>query len=210
MSTVWKAAFLWHHGSMSGSTGFHYQTDLEPGESEPPGDQVADELDTKLTSGFRGCCLSAIVIDKIYVHSEELRGGDIPRSGQHLIAASGTLGGANDGRLDDQMYPIIDRYSEAATRSGRGWSAMPPILNSAAMGGDGLIAPSGFLGLALTSFEALLDDDISHTTVGVLRWKLHPVIYSKTRRTREQDPWTFRVSRAQHALRPHWLRTRRS
>lgn len=208
MAKVWKCNYVWRHLTMHGVTGFHYQTDRELVIEEPSGDDVADEVHDKLTTAFRGCCLPAITVEELNVRSEEIPGGAIPSTGQHTINLAGTLGGANDGRLDPQMYPLIARKTEAATRSARGWCAMPPILNSAAMGSDGLIAPSGFLGLALNVFAALLDDEAPHTVAGVETWRLLPVVYSRTRRIRGQSPYTFRVSSGLPRIRPHWLRSR--
>jgi hypothetical protein len=59
---------------------------------------------------------------------------------------------------------------------------------------------------ALNAFCALLDDQLELGTLIIT--DLNPVVYSKTRHQRSEDPFTFRVTGATPNAKVHWLRSR--
>jgi hypothetical protein len=71
------------------------------------------------------------------------------------------------------------------------------------------VSYDSFNGALLTAgdaFCALLDDVL---TLGTLTpTDLRPVVYSRTRRQRSEDPFTFALTGATFNRTPHWLRSR--
>lgn len=208
MSKVWHLQYLGHVGSIQWSCSLHYQTDLVLGENEPPASQVLDEADAKLTTVFRSACTTSNVVDVLRAREEVLDPAvEVPASGEKVIALAGN-GGSSAFDLAPEMCVLIHRKTGAAIRSGHGWLHLPPVLSVSALGtaGDWNNAATPIAGA--NAFAALLDDDITHTTATILRWTLHPVVYSKVRRQRGAD-YTFQVTAATRATHPAWLRSRR-
>jgi hypothetical protein len=181
----------------------HYQTDLVGIDVEPSVQTIVDDVWTKIGTAFRLCCHTSVVIDEL-VATQEVLPPDIPRQASHAVAAAGTLtSGAFD--LPKGIIPLISVKSETPSRSARSHLALacpgPTTFLTGGLWNSSVLGPAQAL-------ADLLNDDIDITHGNALTRTLHPVIYSRTRRKRGESPFTFRVSNAVAAPRPHWLRSR--
>jgi hypothetical protein len=73
------------------------------------------------------------------------------------------------------------------------------------LGGDTWI--SGYQ-TKLAAFAAVLDDSFNLGTIDITH--VNPVVYSRTRHQRGEDPHAFRVTSATANTKAHWLKTRMS
>jgi hypothetical protein len=204
VSDIYRAEYHYTLKGQQMVTGFDYQTDLAFLGSEPSPAEVVSELDDKLTDRFRHCLSTLGVIDELTIR-ERVLGADVPKTAaiQLDLVGSAVLGAQE---LPLELCGVIARKTSAAIRSGHGWMFMPPILDAAQINSEGQLVLGGEYQANLALFAALLDDDIN-TGVFTID-KLHPVVYSETRRKRGDEPFTFQVTSAVVRRKIHFLRSR--
>jgi hypothetical protein len=185
-------------------TGFDYQTDLAWLGSEPDTSEVVDQVDAHLTDRFRHCLSTLGVIDELHARQRVL-GADVPKTyTKPLNLVGSSVLGAQE--LPLELCGVIARKTNAAIKSGHGWCFMPPLLDNAQSNSEGQLTLGGEYEANLQLFAALLNDDINTGVFTVD--KLHPVVYSETRRKRGDEPFTFQVTNAVVRRKIHFLRSR--
>jgi hypothetical protein len=142
-----------------------------------------------------------ITVDALVV-SEEVLPPDLGAAGVHVVGAAGTSTLSTE-YLPRELVPIVNLHTDTRSRSARGHLAL------ACPSGSSSIGVRVWTGAYLTAFQAFaakLDDTFSLGVVG--ETTVRPVVYSKTRRKRALDPYTFHVVNATVNTRPKWLRSR--
>jgi hypothetical protein len=204
MARIYKATFMCHDGGgILYEPGLHYQTDVPVSGSEPDPDDVADEIWNTVGLNFQQATATAIVCDELVV-TEQVLPPAIGVQGAHAVAAGGLLP-IGDTKLPGAMSALLSWHTAVHSRSARGHTFMPNPFNSADLKANGLWSDTflaqlqGFANACLT--EGHIGQDPFDTT-------LIPVIYSRTRHVRGQDPHTFKVTGVSVRPNPHWLRSR--
>lgn len=204
MSDIYRVEYRYTLKGQQMISGMDYQTDLAFLGSEPDPDEVVDAVDGHLTDRFRHCLSTLGVIDEIHIR-ERVLGADVPKTASKQLDLVGAcVLGAQE--LPLELCGVIARKTNAAIRSGHGWIFMPPLLDNAQSNSEGQLVLGGEYQANLALFAALLDDDIN-TGVFTID-KLHPVVYSETRRKRGDSPFTFQVTSAPVRRKIHFLRSR--
>jgi hypothetical protein len=179
----------------------HYQTDVPAGGDEPDPSDVASAVWSHLGSAFKACFTSSYTVTALAA-LEEVLPPAIGIAGTHVVGEAGTLAGSGDS-MPQGAVPLINLHTGTRSRSARGWLRLPsPRLADRVSGNvwDGtMLAATG-------AFCALLDDQLELGTLIIT--DLNPVVYSKTRAQREEEPFTFRVTGATTNPKVHWLRSR--
>ena len=182
---------------------FHVQTDVGFGGSEPDIADVADDLDDALRTKYKALIWDSSTLDD-FTLTEELADGDSSIPAQHVIsiAAAGTHN-PSDETAPTEICALLQLRTAVASRSARGRMFLPPCVNALYYVRDAWAA-----GGQLTAITTFADELISTHNVGST--DVNTVIYSKTRRDRTEDPFTFKVTSWARDARPHWLRSRSS
>lgn len=142
-------------------------------------------------------------MDGLLVRSEEIpASGIIPVEAFHVFGTAGTLSALN-ADLPRELVGIVNLHTGVGSRSARGYTTLPGPYSEAQLT-DHLWA--GAYATAGHAFADLLKQSFDLGTIQVAH--VNPVVYSRTRRTRNQSPWTFRVTSATFNLRPHWRKSR--
>lgn len=181
----------------------HYQTDVALAGSEPDPGDVADAIWSHIGGGFLSLTSTQIRIDELVV-LEQTVPPLIGVAGAHTINQLGTQS-AYAGELPRALCPILNFHTDTRSRSARGWTFMPQITAAAYYSG-GLW--SAAFQTSMNDFAALLDDSMDLGAINPTH--LNPVVYSRTRHLRGQDPYTFRVKTVKVNPRPGYLRSRLS
>jgi hypothetical protein len=185
---------------------WHYQTDLPgPTADEPATGDVINAIDGKLRTAYKNCLPSTIT-----VNSAELREEVLPHTGAIGVADSLNINqpgtGGTDGKLPNAVTAIIKLRTDTASRSARGYVAMPSPLISTALSAAGRW--TGTFAANLQTLAALFDDVMDLGLIDVTH--LNPVVYSRTRRERGFEPYTFKVVEGIVRDKPSWRRSRMS
>jgi len=184
----------------------HFQTDVATLGEEPPANDVLDSFDTHFTTAYRACIPASSTLDSLEAREEVTPGsGSVPISGSKVKGVAGTLAAANQ-NLPDAATLILKLRTEAAIRSGRGYLAMPSPKDVGFLTTNGRWLTSGAFWTAIQAFAALMDDSFS--TAGAFPANLNPVIYSRTRAARSEDPHAFRVVEGVPSTPVRWRRSR--
>jgi hypothetical protein len=181
----------------------HYQTDVPLGGDEPDPNDVAAAVWSHVATQYLNIQPSSSAVHDV-VALEEVLAPAIGVAGSHHVGAVGTLTGAASS-APDGCTPVINLHTDTRSRSARGWMFAPPPVFSDKITGN---VWSATMKSALDALAALLDDQLTLGTLIVTN--LNPVVYSKTRRVRGEDPFTFRVQSASVNPRVHWLKSRMS
>jgi hypothetical protein len=180
---------------------FHYQTDVPPLGDEPDPQDVADAL----WSHWGSAALAAL--GDVHVASllvtEEVLPPDIGVAGEHTVNLNGTMAAGTGTAAPDGLTVVLNRHTGTRSRSSRGWTLWPGPSNNSYLNHN--VYTAGALA-AYNALAALLDDSMDLGSITPTH--LNPVVYSKTRRQREEEPWTFRVTSVTVNSVPHWLRSR--
>lgn len=184
----------------------HYVTQPPLEGSEPAAADVLSVIDTALRTSYKACLntqvtlLSATLSERVQPGS-----GDVPVGAALEIGDAGT-GPTYDGKVSPALCCIIQLKTGVPLRSARGYLAMPSPEASTAMASS-----SKFTGTYLTgldAFAAKLDDDYEIGTVSVT--SVIPVVYSRTRHARGQNPPWFQVEAGVVRNAQRWRRSRLS
>jgi hypothetical protein len=180
----------------------HYQTDVPAGGSEPDVQDVANDIWNQLGTPLKECLSVDITIDELVVVEQVLK-PDIGVSAAVAVGAPGFVT-IPDTVLPHELVPLINFHTATASRSARGHIFMGSFLSQITLAAGGVWSASimgllqGFANACRASFD-LGSLQITH---------VNPVIYSRTRHQRGQDPYTFRLTGATVKPRPTWLRSR--
>lgn len=218
MATVWR----WELEGVDDQNGavclshIHYQTDLVVGSlDEPSASDVRDAIDDRYTVGgvplsrWRNCMSNASRLTETRVREEVMPGsGAIPAVSSQPHSLAGLLGSPGTDALPSAMCVWMAFGTGVAARSARGGTHLPPTMAASFLDGLGRWDD----GTGYWTNVLALADDIPGTasTGGVGSVDLNPVVYSRTRRARGLDDWTFRVTAAVPSIEPRWLRRRES
>jgi hypothetical protein len=207
VAKVWRISFeSFNDNGVEIINTLHYQTDLGSLETEPSGSNVVDAVHDHLTTAYRACLPTTYTLNSLEAREEVMpSSGDVPASGTKTVQLPGTVT-VTGGIIPDAMCAIVKLRTDAAIRSARGYLAMPNGRSSIILGTDLRWATAGGWWTGLTAFAALLDD--SFDTGGVGAVTLNPVVYSRTRRARQQEPYAFPVVEAVVTREPRWRRSR--
>jgi len=179
----------------------HYQTDVPPAGDEPDPNDVAAGVWGVLGTQFLACFHNEVNVHDL-VALEETLPPAIGVAGLHHVGLAGTLTGAGDW-LPEGLVPLINIHTDTRSRSARGWVHMPNPRYSNFISNN---VWSGGVNTALDAFAAKLDD--SFDLGAVFPTHVNPVVYSRTRRSRGEDPFTFRVTGATARRTVAFLRSR--
>jgi hypothetical protein len=202
MSRIYRAVF-----SCTGTDGalmepsVHYQTDVPLGGDEPDPSDVATGIWGHVGTTFLGCFSSYVTCHELVVLEETLP-PDIGVAGAHAVGLNGTMSGSGDS-LPAGVCPLLNIHTDTRSRSARGWTHMPYLQWADRCGHSAW--DSAALS-ALQAFANLLADTIDLGSLIITH--LNPVVYSRTRRTRAESPWTFKVTNVHANPAPKYLRSR--
>lgn len=180
----------------------HYQTDLQPLGDEPDPSDVAAGLWGHWGSACLQCLPDSVKVDELVV-VEQVLPPAIGVVGSFPVGLVGSHQIFTNEDLPHGLVPILNVRSDTSSRNARGHFSLacPGSKNDLSQG-----KWSGGMVTAYNAFAALLDDDLSLGSV--LPSTLRPVVFSRTRMQREQDPFTFKVIAVTPNATPHWLRSR--
>lgn len=185
-------------------TGFHIHTAPPAGGGEPAIADILSTWDTHVFTALRACINTNVVIESGEIRSvPDPNGQDVPAASSITKNANGTLANGT-GLLPDGVAIILQLKSSAASRSGRGYMALPSpnyssYLGSANAWGTGITTP-------VNAFGALLKD-VLHIG-SVLITDTSAVVYSRTRALRAESPNEWDIQSALCRVKPAWRRTR--
>ena len=205
MANIYRVSYELNVNSQIMASTFHYQTDVSVSGSEPSTADVLDGVDSLLTTAYRAMLPTPYQLTQLKLRQEVTPGsGDVPLSRVKVKNVAGTLA-VSPQDLPVSVCGLISRTTDAAIRAGRGHVFTPPIRSSSYLSGGALLT-SGALWTAMQAFAALLDDSFDLGAVNPTH--VNPVIYSRARNARGQDPFTFEVTGAAASSRVRWLDSR--
>lgn len=205
---IWRCSYVGHFASGAEFVNdLYYQTDLDVLEEEPSAANVGDAVNDHLKTAYKACIPASSLVNSLEVREEvdPLDPSLVPEAASIIINEAGTLSVA-DQNLPDAATLIVTKRTDAATRSGRGYIAMPSPKGVAQLTTSNRWNTGGLYFGAVTTFSALLDDDVE--TGGVGSVTCHPVVYSRTRAKNALTPVTFRITSALPRPEVRWRRTR--
>lgn len=204
MSSVYRIAIKAH---VSDGTllmpSLHYKEDVPAGGSPNGESTIASNVWAHIGSAFLACLPTRDTVDSVEA-LEEVVAPAIGGAGSHAVNSNGTLSGSGDS-MPEGCVPVINLHTNTRSRSARGWLHMPSPHWSDYVSNN---VWSGSGNTALQALCALLDDSIDEG--GAFPCTLVPVVYSRTRAQRAEDPFAFNVTSATLNPRVHWLKSRMS
>jgi len=202
MSRVYKLTFKCAHddGTLS-MPSVHYKEDVPAGGDNNDPSQLASVVWTHVGAQFKACFTSSTSVKEVLA-LEETVAPTIGVAGAHTVNEAGTLTGSGDS-MPQGCVPLINIHSNTRSRSARGWFHMPSPRLADRVSAN--VWDSTMLSI-LNSLCGVLDDSISEG--GTFPPTLVPVVYSRTRAVRAQDPFAFDVVSLSVNPKVHWLRSR--
>lgn len=202
MARVYRATFkcTYSDGTLV-QPSLHYQTDLPPLGDEPNADDVASGIWSLLGTAFTNATFNAITINDLIV-VEQVLSPDIGATGIHHVGTPGAFSAAAED-LPRELVGLMSIHSGTASRSARGHMFLPGTGDKAKLSGRAWT--TGTLD-NWNVLAALLDN--SFDLGAITPTHVNPVVYSRTRHIRGENPYTFRVTGATVSSRPRWLRSR--
>jgi len=209
MANIWKATWHWKDAGQDGYMGVHYQWDGVTGSDEPDAENVATHIDSHASDAVKSCVREEGVLVELLVRQELEHGSpDVPGQFDVAIGEAGTLFSGTAGSMAEQEVPLLHRKTGAAVRGAKSWCFGPGPRGGATITNGLWDTGSVPWGKWVTLAAALLGDiDIGSSVPGV-DGTLHAIAYSKSRRDRSLDPFTFRVTSVTVDPSPRWLRSR--
>ena len=202
MSRVYRAVFSCvGDGGQLQEPSFHYKINVNALGSEPDASDVAAGIWDHVGTQFRGCFSSYIMVNELVV-LEEVLSPDIGVAGSHHVGLRGTMSGSGDS-LPAGVCPLLNVHTNVRSRSARGWTHMP-YLQWADRAGISSWDTTAIN--ALQAFADVMNDSIDLGAINPSQ--AVPVVYSRTRHERAQDPWTFDVTTVSVNHAPKYLRSR--
>src|SRR5215469_17598113 len=179
----------------------HYKTDPPPLGDEPAPDDVASAIWGLIGDQLRACTTSDVTFHELVV-TEEVVPPDLGVAGSFGGLGAGT-GVFSDEALPHGLVPVLNLHTATRSRSARGW--FRPASPGKASVVNGNVWTSAYMTI-LNNLAAVLDDDADMGSLTTTH--LQPVVYSRTRHLRSEDPYWFDVTSGSANPRCHWLRTR--
>lgn len=181
----------------------HYQTDVSTGGSEPDPNDVASGIWGLVGASFLAATHSLIKIHEL-VATEQVIPPAIGVVGVHTVELNGSFTTGAE-QLPREFVPLINLHTGTSSRSARGHLFLAGPSTPSAVGVR--IWTTTSLGVFQT-FADTLNDSFDLGTVSITH--VNPVVYSRTRHGRGNDPFAFRVTSASAKPQPTWLRSRGS
>lgn len=205
VAKIYRATFLctYADGTLA-EPSCDYQTDLATGDSEPSAADLAAAIWSHVSTTFLACLNSHITMQRLLL-SERVLPPTIGEVGAHTVNSAGTY---TTGTVTEPkgLVAILNKHTAAASRSSRGWMRMPAAGIATELSGD--LVPSAFV-TVLQNFGDKLDDDVDvGGFLGIGAVTAHPVVYSRTRHSRSETPYTFKLNGTTVNAKYHWLRSR--
>lgn len=194
----------------------HYQTDGEIGAGEPSAGDVLTELIEHYGAGgdgegmerWRVAIYPSVKLTFAAVYQElDPTSTDIPGAARRELALDGEA--ANGTELEPfAICPWIKFGTGLASRSARGGTHGAPAIATYTLDDGGLFDHGTAWFSALVALAGYMKDRLDSPFDGFVGVDLQPVIYSRTRRARGQDPFTFDLTSATPSVVPRFLRRR--
>jgi hypothetical protein len=216
VAKVWRFT-LTGHSALSGEDfqlGYHVQTNMSIGDDEFPATKVLSEIKQHFSATgenlekFRAITANAITYTRAAVREEVQPGsGNVPGQAADTINLAGTRGTFTGDRLPEEMAAWIKMSSGFSARYARGGTHLMPQLDPSELDSNGRWANVG--AAAYLDLAALFHDNMENVGGwGLGQSDIINVIYSRTRRARGQDPYTFEILHASVDTKPRWVRSR--
>lgn len=210
MAKVWRCAYktTWFGGVAVVNT-FHVQTDLSLGETEPSAAAIRDDLNDALKTKYKALIWNAATLDSFTVTEELVPGStDIPESASVAIGEAGTVA-LSSSNFPQEGCALLQLRTASASRSSRGRMFLPPFMNEGYVQRDSWVAGGQLAAINTFADELIATHDVSEDG-GATHVNVNTVVYSRTRRGRTLDPYTFLITSYARDPRVHWLRSRKS
>lgn len=218
MAKIYRYTVEVRHGTRGEMclSGQHVQTDVAVGDTEISASSLLQELDEHFsTSGrllqlWRNVLDPASVLVRTHVREEvDPAGSDVPDAAEFIH----NLVGLQNALPVDVMPPPVCVYftlkTGVAKRYARGGTHSPPMAYPAALDGAGTMdTANATFWPNYTALAAKLADHLEDTFGTTGNSDINKVIYSRTRRTRGQSPFTFKVTSCTPQVQLRWLRRR--
>lgn len=214
MSKIYRVEFIGTHAP-SGQAFMchvHYQTDVPLAGTEPTPDTVLDAVLAHYSSSGHNMSKWSAVMDtetslvRAVAREEVAPGsGDLPGIGEEDLNITGTLTAPTVNQNPVALCAWIRFRTGIASRSARGGTHSPPVLNPTSLSSAGnFTTGTWWTNIGLLS-DAIRDalEDVFQTTGDI-----NPVVYSRTRRERGQTPYVWDIVETDVSLTPRWLRRR--
>ena len=206
MATIWRVAF---QGTFSSAIQIvnvlHVKDDPVLGPDARSAHQMADELDTWLSTLWRAQATPHVVLDTIKV-TETQTSSDTSPAEQWVkdIGLAGSRAGA-DGLLDPALCLWTKSLVAQSFKGNHGGIHAPPSYDQSDWQTDGLAVTSSSYWTAVGAFNNALQAGHDY---GTILGHLSYVLYSQTRRDRGDADWYFDVTAMSRSRRMHFLRSR--
>jgi len=181
----------------------HYKEDVPGGGSNNDPSELASKVWDHVGAAFKATFTSSYTVQEILA-LEETVPPVIGAAGAHTVNEAGTLTGSGDS-MPDGCVAVINIHTNTRSRSARGWFHPPSPRLADRVSGN---AWDSTMLAAFNALCAVLDDTISEG--GTFPPDLVPVVYSRTRAIRAEDPFAFDVVSLSVNPRVHWLKSRMS
>lgn len=181
----------------------HYKEDVPAGGANNDPSELASKVWDHVGPAFKATFSSLYTVQEVLA-LEEVVPPAIGVAGSHTVNEAGTLTGTGDS-MPDGAVAVINVHTNTRSRSARGWFHPPSPRWADRVSGNSW---DGTMLTALNALCAVLDDSISEG--GTFPPTLVPVVYSRTRAVRGQDPFAFDVTSLSVNPRVHWLKSRMS
>lgn len=194
-------------------TGWHYQTDLPGGSGEDPPADVLDAILSHLSSSghnmthFLNCMYSDSSLEVARLRAEEIpSSGIVPVVATEVIGLQGNLSLSGTNPTPSGLAIWLKAQTDAAIRSARGGTHLPPPLSVAAIDSQGQWNTGVTLWSNVVNLCGKMADTLHLGTITVT--DIVPRVYSRTRRIRGFTPYTFDIQSWVPSNEPRWLRRR--
>jgi hypothetical protein len=198
-----------------GLTHVHYQTSLAVGDSETSAADLLDEILQHYSSSghnmsvWQGVMRNSTKLTKARLVEEVAPGsGDLADVAEESLNVVGTRGTISGDHLPAEMCLWFGFKSDVASRSARGGTHLPSIIDASELNSTGLWDTGYVNAAAVIALADAIKDDINDVFGTTGTSDINPVIYSRTRRSRGQSPYTFDLKSVIRSDKPRWLRRR--
>lgn len=208
MAKLWRIAAKGVHSSGALLvTTHHYVERTEVLEDAAGASDVADHVWTAWGPHYLGLLSPDFTVQSLDV-AEEVRSwapfNEIGDAGSHTVNQAGQL--RSGGReLPRELTGKIKVHTNAATRSGHGWRLLPGSAYEVDLAAENWATANDYY-IQLSAFATVLAADVSWGTLPT--HTLEPIIYSRTRRKRDDANYYFDVTACAAVPRVGWLRRR--
>jgi hypothetical protein len=215
---IWRAAFRSSENEVDVVNVFHvasHEDTLEwliPGGDAPTAQDIADEIDTHLTTKYRAMLADSATLHDITVQDEVDPAN--PGRAREAFVKTVELAGSRSVSFENAP-PALCAVATLTTanmgRSFRGRFFAPPLMNNSDITGGVIDNTSAYL-VAIRAFaDELLQEDgggSAWTTLWEDTWHMRFGVYSRRRRALDFTPFFAPYTGFRVNGKPHWLRSR--